>query len=269
MRVVSDDAMFCFVSSFSNVKIPETIEEEDLFDEKKQQPRQQMHMHLQRGHLHQPWMMHQRPSPYMQYPAPGSYGAQMMPMQNFFQHGNNFIPNQQQIQMQQYQMNQQFAMAHAALQQQQQQQQMNQFSQMQQHQQEFSQNSLAHTNGNTTEISYQSAQNEANISKTVHFGAFVPPTSSSSNTSNQPTQNIKPTVLDYDIDEPDFDQSDDFPFSSNRITSYSMDSFNFVDSSNDEESPLVQEPKNNTSMPRSKSASIHMPDDWDLFDFCM
>lgn len=136
VRVVSDEALFCFVSSFSKIKIPIKIEEEDLFFEKnaadsvpmpqlsrqfpmqmpfyQQQQQQQQFNMMGMQYSYNPTMVNSLSQPNLQayrfYPQPPiqPQQPQLNPCINYYNpqqvvHTSNFMGHQNQIYSQQHQ----------------------------------------------------------------------------------------------------------------------------------------------------------------------
>ncbi|OHT04048.1 hypothetical protein TRFO_28473 [Tritrichomonas foetus] len=107
--------------------------------------------------------------------------------------------------------------------------------------------------------------------RNVTFGTFVPPSFTSFANHPQPGQLSvsNPHQLDADLEGVDFDQSDDnspLGTPAPMPTSFSLDFKNMGWDTDDETtSPLLSDSKSNTTITRSRSANVHLADDWDLF----
>lgn len=281
VRVISPQAQFCFVSSFSKIVIPETIDEDDLFDEKKVTPNSPMNQSIGHYQCHNPYF--QPPMPYQ----PPLVNSQSQP---------NFQSLQMYPQMQQ---------PH--------QQYMNYYQQQpisnQYYQRMPYQPNPMKTQTAPQKVSFLSQMKKEK--KAVTFGPFVPPTTPISSlpfrppSSNMPIQvdsppdvSTVPTPIDFDLqsfnDESETDQNEsntekdqlNQPY---MPTSFSLDRFKWTTSSNldsinfDNETADNLETGNtdididtsifgdlvkpiNFSMSRSHSATISTAkDEWDGF----
>lgn len=235
VRVVSDEAQFCFVSSFSNVKIPVKIEEDDLFFEKNmtdsmpiQQPRQfpiQMPFYQQQQQFnigvqynYNPTMVNSLSQPnlqayrfYQQVPMP--------PQQQLFNPYINFYNQPQMIQSNMRYQNQSYSQ-HRQHRQRPQLQHFQEFqnqNQSQEDEQQSQESDQIQKDQNKVRFVSHVKQNQ----RAVTFGSFVPPSSmptrsttlypyplsgeeQSQHNCPQPFQiSVQPTVIDSDLESAD------------------------------------------------------------------
>lgn len=291
VRVVSDEAQFCFVSSFSNAKIPVKIEEDDLFFEKNmtdsaaiQPPPRQFPMQMpfyqqqQYNMMNMPFnynppMVNSLSQPNLQafricQPMPMQPQQQQFnPCMNFYnQHqmtpSINFLNNQNQFcSQQQHQHRQKPQLQH--------------FQEFQNQSQNTQNQEQEQSKSHTFDQSQSSEHNKVHFisqmkqnQNAVSFGAFVPPSSmptrsttlypyplSKDEQGQQFPVSVKPTVIDSDLESADSEF--DTPPESDTIPTDGIDELDNINTLNDFNINRNEDNSHSFSVNRYKNTQFH------------